>query len=412
MDEQRAELQQAIRDLFSERTGPAYEWIGAVCASFVLVCMLGLEETTGSRLREAVAGTYLIPDTDVVLEFLGDGEPEHQTAQQLIREWQRLGGRTLLAAPVAEEVAYHAWISVHDYEEARNRFLRTEEDRRFYVRNVFVRSFGYLVEHRKLRPSGWNRYINEFRGKKKDDTSAIDELLVEDEHFDRLPDDDLREEPGKELAKKLSDRIDRGDLAGWDRKIALDKAQRDARLYASMVHFGEKLRQGHKSGTCVLVTSSGRLQGIGAAYGNAGEQTLSLAGAVYMLSMVPGVTLGRTALHTILFDGRLLHREQGLELLVLRAVRDAGHEFPRARRTKLTRHVRGRLIELAREHGKPELRPEAVAAAADRDPEAKSLLTEAIADGLEQIAATSKIERENEELKKKIRDLEARLASR
>lgn len=412
MPEQRLELEQAIHDIFAERSGPAYQWIGSVCASFVLICMLGLEESSGSRLRDAIGGTYLIPDTDVVLEFLGDGEPAHEAAEQLVREWQRLGGHVLLAASVAEEVAHHAFISVHDYEEARNRFLRTEQDRRWFVRNVFVRAFGHLVEKKKLKPSGWTSFINDFRGKTKDDTAPLDELLVEDFHFDRLPDDDLREPPGSELWPELKNRINRSDATGRDRKIQLDKAKRDARLYASMAHFAEKLRAAGKSGSCVLVTSSGRLQGIGAKYGSAAEQTLSLAGAVYLLSMVPGVTLGRTALHTILFDSRLLHRGSELDVLVLRSVRDAGQEFPRARRRKLTRHVRTRLIELARDQGKPELKPENVASSATRDPSVQTVLSQVIADGLEQIAASSPAERELEAAQRRIRELEARLASR
>lgn len=145
----RVELEQAVRDIFVERRGSAFAWIVSVCTSFVLACMLGLEETSGARLREAIGTTYLVLDTDIVLELLGVGEPGHESARELVAEWRRLGGRVLLAEPVLEEVTHHAWISQRDFDEVSERFLLTEQDRRRFVRNVFVRAFGHLVEHRK-----------------------------------------------------------------------------------------------------------------------------------------------------------------------------------------------------------------------------------------------------------------------
>ncbi|MFO0685356.1 MAG: hypothetical protein U0234_25075 [Sandaracinus sp.] len=406
----RGEVEQALRDLFAERTSIAYAWMTRVCAAYITVCTLGLEASSGARLRDAIAKTHLIYDTDIVLTLFGAGEPEHEAAESLTREWRRLGGTLLLARPVAEEAAYHAHIADRDFEEGQ-RFLRPEHLRVRFLKNVFTRSFGFLVEQ-GTRPGDWRRYIAQYQGDEPYDSSSVREILRDEYAFRDLPDASVEDEPARSAWTIFEREVDRRELNPKKRKEALDKARGDARLYGAMVTYAQALRGAGGGAAAILVTSSGRLQNIGSHFDADGTWTLSLAEATYLLSMIPGVTVGLSGLRALLFDGRLSIKRKEFDLLVLRTLHDAGYTFPDARRSGLVRSVRKALVKRAKDTGEKRLLPNNILQTARTDEDAKTVLTEAIADALDAVGGDTPADRENARLRERIRELEKQLAKR
>jgi hypothetical protein len=139
--QRRAELSQSVIDLFSDRSGGATDWLVRVSASFVACCALGLEQSTGDALARLLARTALVLDSDVVLSLLGEGEPEHQSVFAIASKWTKVGGKVLVAEPVLEEVAYHANIAQHDFDQVVHLLPGTVNDRLHIIENAFVRSF-------------------------------------------------------------------------------------------------------------------------------------------------------------------------------------------------------------------------------------------------------------------------------
>lgn len=403
------EVDTAIRDVFRERSGQAYEWLSRVCVCFVIVCTLGLEASSGYAIQDALAGAHLILDTDVVLELLGEGEPGHESARHVVKQWPLLGGRLLLADAVAEELAHHAWIAENEYQEARGRFLATEVDRRRFVRNVFVRAFGHCVESGAARGRDWRAFISRFRGEQASDTRAVTEFLSDNYRFARLPEGDTKRPPGKSAAAYLRSKVDKSEARGRDRMIRLDKATRDARLFAAIHRYATNQQAGASSReACLLVTSSGRLRALRDKFALPTESTLSLADAAYLLTLVPGASVGVGALRSVLFDRRVLPHTDELEVLVLRAIQDSGeYTMPWARRGALLGKVRRGLAQTAKERGERRLAPDEIAQ--QEDEEAKTVLSSAIADALKEVAAEPRLERELQKAQERIRELEHKL---
>lgn len=88
----RIELTQAVKDIFTDRSSPAAEWLVRIAASFLAACALGLENSSSIALKNLLARTRLVLDTDVVLSLLGEGEPEHVGVDALVDRWKRMGG--------------------------------------------------------------------------------------------------------------------------------------------------------------------------------------------------------------------------------------------------------------------------------------------------------------------------------
>jgi hypothetical protein len=127
--------------------------------------------------------------------------------------------------------------------------------------------------------------------------------------------------------------------------------------------------------------------------------------------MVPGTTVGLSALRAILFDGRVVPHNSDFDLLVLRAVRDSDeYDLPWARRAALTSTVRKQMMRAAKDRKEPKLMPAEVLKNADD--ETKQTLTATIAEGLTALGARSKIERDLDEARKRILELERELGRR
>jgi hypothetical protein len=127
--------------------------------------------------------------------------------------------------------------------------------------------------------------------------------------------------------------------------------------------------------------------------------------------MVPGVSVGLSALKSILFDGRLLPRITNFDLLILRAVQDSGeYDLPWVQRTVLTNTVRKQMIRVAKERGDTKLMPEEVLRSGDEA--ANETLASKIAEALTAMGARTRNEVELDKARQRIQELERKLGER
>lgn len=417
---QAEQLRVAITDVFSDRVGPAFDWLVATAAAFLGICSLGLEATSGEQLRNAVSKLSLVPDTDVLLSFLGAGEPEHASVSEVLRRWKMIGGELLLANPVLLEAAHHAWIAPNDYRQVEHLLPGTEFDRVHLVRNAFVRAFATLMAQRKIRSKAqWPTYLRQFRGSTERDISALKRHLLGLLPFAELPG---VSRAGRELRGRVKTVVTGNREAeardSRDAKIIRDKAERDAELYVAIVEHARRLRNADPASTCVLMTSSGRLKGLEAAFPKEQheELVLSIPVVLHMLSLVPGVALGINAMRALLFERRLGIEEGDLQRVILRTLRQSQeYSMPWASRTLLEGEVRKRIVEFARaETGTRDQRVERQRELEDaildgKEPEAVATI---LSGALTAVGAETRADRELAEARRRIAELEKQLAAK
>jgi len=115
-------LKNAIVDTLTERSGPAFEWLTRTCERFVTLCCLGLESKSSGEIRNSLIAHDVVLDSDVILNYLCEGEPDYKATVDILSRWLKAGGRVLLAPVVLEEVAYHASISETDFIQTQHMF--------------------------------------------------------------------------------------------------------------------------------------------------------------------------------------------------------------------------------------------------------------------------------------------------
>lgn len=409
-------VQVALSDIFSEGTGAAFEWLVEVCAGFVTICSLGLEASSGQKIRDAVSRIALIFDTDVLLSLLGEAEPDHAAVAEMARRWRELGGQILLADPVLRETAYHAWISERDFREVESWLPGSDLDRVRFIKNVFVRSFAALISRQRARGGQWRTYISQFRGSSEYDARPLHKHVSSESKAGALP-RILEHESGweREVWDVCEDRAVQGATSERDRKIKIDKARRDAELYVSMVRYSETLRDTELEGHCFLVSSAHRLADLEAEF-HQGERprVLSIGAVLHMLALVPGVSVGLTALGSLLFDGSFHKGMSDLGMVLRRVLKDSdGFSMPWASRTTLERDMRARLVARAAEGGGTYAEKAKRAKEMEREvvsgekPEATATL---LKEALDQIGADTRLEKQLADARRRIAELEAAVA--
>lgn len=409
----RQDLAQAVRDLFSDRTGPAADWLVQVCAGFVAACTMGLESESANAVGRLLAKTTLVLDTDVVLSLFGSGEPEHEAVKMIIEGWQKNRGKVLVGEPVLQEAAHHAWIAQRDFNQVEHLLPGTGYDRLHVIENAFVRSFAAMLAEGRIRRTAWRDYINQYRGVKSDDHQKIAANLRGDFQIQMMP-------PRSSQLGSLAQQVSTYALALAEEdhptslsKIDRDKATRDAELYTAFVHLAETVKEADPSASCILVSSSHRLSRIEAKFRRSGEKqmVISIGGALLLVSMLPDVALGLTAMKAFLFDERRQRFSSDLERTLVRMVKSSNEvSLPWAQRTMLMREVRERLLKNAISEGIPkagrgtkELETEAL------KPANLNSTIQVLRDSLDALAIDSKLERENRELKAQIQKLQLKL---
>lgn len=414
--QQREELKQAVKDMFTDRTSAATDWLVRLSASFLSLCAAGLEYSSNSALSKLFARTTLVLDTDVVLSLLGMGEPEHSSVEMIVERWTRLNGSIFTPIPVLEEVAYHAYIATRDYEEVRHRLPGTAEERLQLIDNVFVRSFAQLVADKRAQLTHWSAYLREYKGDDEYDYRRISAALS-DYKIRQLPGRSAQEAVLEErvrqfLVEGASDRY-----SGRALRNAQDKARRDAEIYSALVNCLNTVKSEEPSATCLLVSSARRLVQVDARFQSSGEQQLviSVAALLQLISLLPDVTLGLSAMKAFLFDERRRGFSSELERALLRLVHSSGtYSLPWAKRGSLMRSVRDRLIQDAYQQGGRQPSAEDLARIEHESlmPEKASQTASLLHQALENIAVDSRLEQENTALKAEIRQLKTELEHR
>lgn len=411
--QRRAELHQAVVDLFSDRSGVAAEWLVRVSASFVACCALGLEHSTGAALARLFARTTLVLDSDVVLSLLGEGEPEHQSVFAIASKWTKVGGKVLVAEPVLEEVAYHAHIAQHDFDQVAHLLPGTAEDRLHVIENAFVRSFAEHMAASGTPLRQWNRFIAQYRGPTAYDWGRVIGHLRAEYSVGTLP---HRTAEFEALERSVRDfLILTAEQRGYFGKNARDKASRDARLYAQMVQYLQSIRATDPGATCLLVSSAHRLAEAENAFHESGEQQIvvPISTVLHLLSLLPQVSLGLSAMKAFLFEERRPGFSSDLERTLLRLVRSSSEvTMPWAKRGALMREVRDRLIDDARKQGRS-LPDDVNTSGLERvalESENKPRTIQILADALDKIAVRNRLEDENARLRRENEALQKQLA--
>lgn len=404
-------VRDALRDLFADRTGPAAAWLVQVCASFVAACALGLEQTSAQAVRQLLARTTLVLDTDVVLSLLGEGEPEHVASETIVEAWRANGGRILVAEPVLLEVAYHAHIATSDYEQTRHSLPGTPEYRLRAIDNVFVRSYAELLS-RGLTLPAWRDYIDHYRGRTPYSFDKVLGLLRGDYGVQSLPARSSSSEGFfEEVRLYLLEQAEQSNPLGMSKEVR-DKARRDAELYVSFAEYLDATRQGDSVATAVLVSGGRRLAAVERRFNKAGEDhvVISVASALLLVSMLPGFSLGLSAMKSFLFDERRPGFSSDLDRTIVRMVMTSNERMmPWAKRGVLARTVRKKLIEVAHEQGERKQKTDREIIAAALNPANKPNTIQMLAESLDAIDVESRHERRARELAAQVEALKAEL---
>lgn len=410
----REELAQAVKDLFTDRTGPAANWLVRLATNFMTACALGLEHSSAVAVERLMARTRLVLDTDVVLSLLGEGEPEHDGVVALVERWKRMGGSVLVGEPVLEEVARHAYIAPHDFEQVRRFLPGSPEDRLHMIGNAFVRSFAELMANEKATVRDWREYMRMFAGTSEYDWKRVLETISADYSIRKLPNPPLSSEKFQRDVQNFFVRQVELEI-GKDDPYKADKARRDAQLYVALIAHLENIREQDPGASCLLVSSTKRLLSAEAQFRASGEAHLvvTVSAVLYLLSMLPNVTLGLTAMKSFLFDERRTAFSGEFERTVLRLVRGSvERSMPFAKRGTLMRSLRDRILQGAYQQG--ERAEKAKASARKYEHEAftesnQARTLEMLSQSLDEIGVDNRAERQISDLKRQVAQLQSQL---
>jgi predicted transcriptional regulator len=335
-----AELECAVLDIFTERTGDAFEWLARVAERFVALCSLGLEATTADEIRRLLKRYILVLDSDIILTYLCAGEADHEAARELMNRWLALGGEILLAPTVLSEVAAHAWISERSFPDTIHLLGRLQrEELPHYTDNAFVRAFHIYAKSSADREK-WRAFIGQFQGKAAEDYSNVEDILVDELRAKALPN-----KFDQDFAKGISDYLK--DRAANKKQISIymlgedesGKLTRDGQLLAMIAAAREDNRQERTDKTVVIISSSLRLRHADERFRarmHNPEAVMSLSALSYLLSMLPENPLGAGALRRALFEFSLKPSSRDSSQLAMQVIKSAGnYDIPLARRVTL-----------------------------------------------------------------------------
>lgn len=407
------EICQAVKDLFADRTGPASQWLVSVCAAFVAACALGLEQSSADAIGRLLARTTIVLDTDVVLSLLGEGEPEHMAALTIVNTWVRNRGAVVVAEPVLEEVAYHASIADLDFSQVSHLLPGTPEDRLHAVENAFVRSFAELLSQNKIKHSHWTTYIRHFRGDSAYDYSVVQGHLMADFSISKLPPRTLDQAALFETVRLyILKLVEERNIHGVT-KEARDKASRDAELYVAFVRHMQTRRQFDPGAACLLISSGRRLSAVEAQFKQSGERqmVISIASALFLVSLLPQLSLGLSSMKAFLFDEKRTGFSSGLERTLIRMVKSSKEvSLPWAQRGVLMQQMRERMVKSASLQGLS--KSESSLDNLEREalkPDHREGTIQMLRDSLDALALDTRLEKQVRDLKGEVAKLQEKL---
>ncbi len=409
------EVRQAIIDMFSEKESEAFNWLTQICSVYVMMCSLGFEALSSEQITRVLRNFRLVPDTDIIISLLCEGENNHKEVSHIVNGWRLLGGKILMSTPVLEETAFHAWISEHDYVQMWEQLDQISDSEAYHlIENAFVRSFRILSRENTSRRY-WNQYINQYRGESERDYSRVMLILREDYGFDRLPDaeENYQNFPNKVrifLAQKLAENI---GISFEDLSFKMhDKSRRDGSLFGSVLRARDASRRSAIQSTTIILSSSRLLKQADQAFrSELGEPdaVVSTAAVGCLLTLTPGVLMGMGTLREVLFDLGLATRLTPMQRYAYRLITASGEfDLPWSRRVTLQRELGERLLSDARATGDPV--PKVIERVMkSEDPE---FSVKMIVKALDNMAVTPKTEKELQRLRKEVKILEEKLKAR
>jgi hypothetical protein len=353
------EVRQAVIDMFSESGTPAWEWLTHLCAVYVIMCSLGLEARSGEAATSTLRQYALVIDTDIALSLLCEGEANASHVRELVAGWRSAGGTLLLARPVLEEVAYHAWIAEQEFRFVKAK-LSTISDgtARHMISNAFVRTFrAHVLASTPIRQ--WDRFIKQFRGEREYDYGPVLDVLREEYGFEELPSagsemGEFRKDVAKFVHNKLAADLKR-DPEELDYK-AEDKCRRDGVLLGDIKNARDRAR-GAKEGRPIVLSSSRYMRSAAQRFASklGKPDAVLMPGALgCLLMLLPGTRLGVRGLRGVLFDTRVSAKLTSVEGYAYRLIAMSGeYDMPWSRRGSLRRELGERFLADARASGQP-----------------------------------------------------------
>jgi hypothetical protein len=411
--EQAFEVKQAIIDMFYEKEWPAFQWLSQICGTYVMMCSLGLEELSNQQILRILSTYHVIPDSDIIISLLCEGEDNHEQVERIIKGWIAVGGEVMLSSPVLEEVAHHAWISEYDYSHfGVNLNKVTDYDANHIIENAFVRAFR-KVSVSDTSPKMWQQYIQQYRGTSENDYSRILGILRAEFPIKLLP------LPSKEY-DEISDHINKY-LIDRTKKIykitsgnldfrTLDKIKRDCKLVVSVISERNiRKSQGDYTTSCII-SSASLIKELDYAFTQLfgpPEMILPTAAIGFLLTLTPQVSMSFGTLRSVLFDDALAQRLTPAQRFAFRVITSSGQwNLPFSRRGSLEHtltntlyreaHSRGELISSIRER-----------VTGTKDPEYSATI---VAEVLDKMAITPKSREELIQAKQEIEKLRKQLS--
>ncbi len=402
------QIEQAIRDIFTERTGEVFEWLSKLCERFVILCALGLEGTSSDVVRTVLLRHRLVLDTDIILTSLCESEPDYQAARELVSRFRQIGGKVVLSSQVLGEVAYHAWIADREFRDSIPLFAKLgPEDLRKYLRNTFVKAFFLLGWKQEAKVEQWELYINQYRGNESHDHSKLLKVLQTNLLAERLPDliDESLRKDVTQFMKESAARSRNLSVGQLGRDEA-GKAETDGKVLGSICAARENLRQQGSEDTVVLLSSSNRLRRADSEFRArlaAPNAVISPGALSYLLSLVPGINLGLSTHRRALFDFRDSGRLADTQRLALKVLKSSGlYDIPWATRGTLEEHLNSKLRQEADKAGEKVEVIRKKFVAGDSSINSAQLILDAVKD----MAVSDKREKEIAEAQKRIAELE------
>lgn len=401
-------IEQAVVDIFTERSGPAFEWLAKVCERFVALCALGLEITSAEEIRKIISRHRIVLDSDIVITFLCQGERGHGSMREVIARWQRLGGKILLAQQVLEEVAYHAYVSDREFKAVRQLgpVLKGTDVRR-YCGNAFVRAF-FTVD---ADPSHWSSFRDQYAGTKAHDYTKIVEVLRDELLFESLP-----AEFDKDLARDITAYL-RGISSDTDQMETayfgdLGRLGRDGQLLATIAQTREAERASLNDARIMVLSSSMRLRRADERFRErlgSPEAVISRAAVSYLIALIPDAGLGAASLRKALFEfGEAAHFTD-TERFALNIIKSSGTVImPWTQRSALRRQIETHLRREAERADAPlkQIRMDFIAG---KDPDATAqIIANAVSDLALKDPERVRLQRDLAETKKQLEAATAR----
>lgn len=357
---QRDDITTAIVDMFSDKESNAFKWLTDISSSYVMMCTLGLEDLSAREVESVVENLNLVADSDLILSLLCEREDNHDEVERILRGWRALGGKLIVAIPVLEEVAYHAWISNFTYSQLEDHLASiSETGASSQIDNAFVRSFRRLSA-KDLGRRMWGTYIAQYRGSRSHDYGNILDILRDEFNFSVLP------SPGEthknfevnvfRFLRKVASEEFHCESDELGNKVN-DKCRRDAQLLASVL---AARRRAHEAGlriTTLIVSSARRLKDADREFRTdfgTPEAVLSTAAVACLLMLTPGSRMSLATLRQVLFDLSLARRFTPLQHFAFRIIsRSNEFNLPISRRVALQKELRERVLSDARHRDEP-----------------------------------------------------------